>query len=246
MPQAHFHDKHELYFLGRGGVKYLIGSDIYLLEPGDMIFVPKGAFHQTGWYKNELAERILLVFDDDFAGAEYLPYLNALKKNKLIRIRPDKLYLFKEIFTKIEKEDQQKEPGYREMEQAYLRQLLILIDRYRAAEKGAELSDTYRLIQEAATYISKHYSNDLSLSFLAKKYALSPSRFSKLFKEVTGVGLSAYINMTRITAAEKLLTEQKRSITQVAEECGFNDSNYFAAVFKKLKGITPKKYSMRP
>lgn len=35
------------------------------------------------------------------------------------------------------------------------------------------------------------------------------------------------------------------SITEVSAECGFNDSNYFAAVFKKLKGVTPKKYSMR-
>ena len=74
---------------------------------------------------------------------------------------------------------------------------------------------------------------------------IGPSYFSKQFKAITGVGLIEYLNLTRITAAEKLLTETNRPITEVAMECGFNDSNYFAAVFKKIKGITPKKFSLQ-
>ena len=73
---------------------------------------------------------------------------------------------------------------------------------------------------------------------------MSASYFSKQFKSVTGVGLNEYINIIRIGASEKLLLSGNLPITQVAMECGFNDSNYFAAVFKKLKGITPKKYSL--
>lgn len=80
--------------------------------------------------------------------------------------------------------------------------------------------------------------------YFQKKYALSRSHFSKLFKQVTGVGLNEYINITRITAAQNLLSKSNYSITEVASACGFNDSNYFAAVFKKIKGITPKKYSI--
>jgi len=57
--------------------------------------------------------------------------------------------------------------------------------------------------------------------------------------------LSEYINISRIAAAEKILKSGKYPITRVATECGFNDSNYFAAVFKKYKGITPKKYSIK-
>ena len=43
--------------------------------------------------------------------------------------------------------------------------------------------------------------------------------------------------------AEKLLKAKKMPITHVAAACGFNDSNYFSTVFKKIKGITPLKYS---
>jgi two-component system response regulator YesN len=62
---------------------------------------------------------------------------------------------------------------------------------------------------------------------------------------MTGMGLSEYINIARVTAAEKLLLSADLPITEVATKCGFNDSNYFARVFKKLKGVTPKKYSMQ-
>ncbi len=244
MQQAHFHNKHELYFLEKGKTKYFVGSEIYLLEPGDLIFVPKGAFHKTDRYESDATERLLFVFDDDFVGNEYSQYIESLKANKHIRIQADKLYKFKEIFHKIERENRHRSEGYLEMEQLYLRQLLILISRYRLMESHTELSESYLLIQNAATYISENYHTELSLDLLAKKYALSRSHFSKLFKEVTGVGLNEYINITRISAAEKLLAKKSLSVTEVASACGFNDSNYFAAVFKRLKGITPKKYSL--
>ena len=47
----------------------------------------------------------------------------------------------------------------------------------------------------------------------------------------------------RIHNAARLLTASSRcSITEVAAQCGFNDSNYFTSVFKKIKGITPYKF----
>ena len=57
-------------------------------------------------------------------------------------------------------------------------------------------------------------------------------------------GYKKFINISRITASEKYLLNTEKSITEIAALCGFNDSNYFASVFKKIKGITPKKYSL--
>ena len=108
-----------------------------------------------------------------------------------------------------------------------------------------EFSQSYSIIQNAAKYISENFNSDLTLDTLAAKYAMSPSHFSKQFKNVTGVGMNEYVNISRISAAEKLLLNTDWPITRIATECGFNDSNYFAAVFKKIKGITPKKYSMQ-
>lgn len=244
MSCAHYHNKHELYYLEKGRTKYFIGSKIFVLRPGDIVFVPKGVFHQTDSYGTGInVERFLLSFDDDFVGEEYKKYIDELKNDNHVRFKRDMMYKIGEIFRKIEHEDFMHSKGYSEMESIYLKELLILISRHRICDDSVGLSPSYSIIQDAATYISNNYDSDLSLGFLAEKFAMSPSHFSKQFKSVTGIGLNEYINISRISVAEKLLIKTDMPITDIATRCGFNDSNYFAAVFKKLKGITPKKYS---
>lgn len=243
MPEPHFHNKHEMYFVEKGKAQYFVGSEIYFLTTGDMMFIPIGEFHKTD-IGDSITERLLLVFDDAFLGSEYHHLIDELKKNKFIRIVPEKLYKIKEIYEKIEHEDKYRSENYIEMERLYLRELLFLIKRYRIKDTSFNLTETYKLIQSCATYITENYNQNLTLNFLAKKYSISRSHFSKLFKQITGINLNEYITITRISAAQNMLSNKKLSITEISELCGFNDSNYFATVFKKIKGITPKKYSL--
>ena len=245
MADAHFHDKHELYYLESGKTKYFIGSEIYLLTPGDFLFIPKGEFHKTDNGGDSSTERLLFVFNDDFIGSEYTGYIDELSEDKHVRLPQEQLELFRGILRKIEQEANLRQKNYIEMQKLYLRQILILISRFRQKDNPKKLSETYILIRDAARYISSNCNQDLSLSALSRKYAVSPGYFSKLFKKVTGVGLNEYVNISRVTAARELLKTSNLPITRVAEECGFNDSNYFAQVFKKIHGITPKKYSLQ-
>ena len=245
MPKMHFHGRHELYYLEKGRAKYFIDNEIFSLESGDIIFVPKGTFHKTDSEDGGSGvERLLLVFADEFLGPEAQKYIEELKKDKFVRVNQETLHKFKEIFRKIESEDSKRQTDYYELERLYLTELLILISRYRIKDLPITLKPTHRIIQEAAKYISSNYASNLTLQTLADKYAMSPGHFSKQFKRITGVGINEYINIARISAAEEMLTNSNLPITTVATECGFNDSNYFAAVFKRLKGVTPKKYSM--
>ena len=243
MIQAHYHEVHELYYLEKGKTKYFIGDEIFLLEPGDMVFVPKQVFHKTDTEDTSNVRRLLFSFDDDFAGNPQ--YIEELKKNKFIRIPPDKLYKLQNIFWQIEEEERQKDEGFAEIQKLLFKQMLILISRYCSPQNKKLLDESTMFVQKIAKYISENYDSDLSLDMLSKNFSVSPYHLSRMFKGVTGIGLSEYINICRVTAAEKLLTTKKLTVTQVATACGFNDSNYFAAVFKKIKGITPKKYSMK-
>ena len=130
------------------------------------------------------------------------------------------------------------------MQKLYFNQLLVLISRYRSRKNEIEFSRSYSFIQDIAKYISSNVESDLSLETLACRFAISPNHLSKQFKKITGVGLNDFINISRITAAEKLLVSTNMSIAEVSAACGFNDCNYFASVFKKFKGITPKRYSL--
>ena len=101
------------------------------------------------------------------------------------------------------------------------------------------------MAQDAAKYINANYNKELTLESMAEKYSVNADYFSKIFKKATGVGFSKYLNATRLSAAQEMLATTTVSITDVALECGFNDSNYFIQVFKKVHGMTPKKYSMQ-
>lgn len=245
MPNMHYHEYHELYYLVNGKTKYFIGSDLYELKPGDFIFIPKGEYHQTEYLQSSGVERILICFDDEFLGEGYSRFLTEITDNNLIRVNKDSLPLFQSIFKKIEVENQTKTKDYLLMQKLYLRQILILLCRHRQSNYVEELSGTSKLIQDAAKYIMANYSQPLSLELLADEFAISSGYFSKLFKKVTGIGVNEYINLSRISVAKELLAQKGKSVTDVAMDCGFNDSNYFAQVFKKITGVSPKKYSMQ-
>lgn len=242
---SHFHEAHELYYLAKGSSRYFIDNEIYMLNAGDMIFVPKGAFHKTNIEHNKDAERIILVFNDDFAGEDYAEYLKQMSENKHIRFAPAELSGIEDILYKIEYESKHKMADYTRLQRLYLRELLIHIHRHRIREDKSASGASFAFIDSIIKYISENVDADLSLSALSKKYSVSPNHLSKQFKKVSGLLLSEYINISRVSAAEKLLEGSDDPITVVATKCGFNDSNYFAAVFKRYKGITPKKYAMR-
>lgn len=245
MPNMDSHEKHELYYLERGKAKYFIENEIYQLEAGDMVFVPKGTFHRNNSEDGKGGvERLLFVFGDSFLGPDAEKYIEEMAQYKHIRVNKETLHKFKEIFAKIETEDKKRDPDYRELERLYLMELLILISRHRIKDAPTTLKPTHHIIQDAAKYISENYASELTLQSLSEIYAMSPGHFSKQFKKITGVGLNEYINIARISAAEQMLAKTNMPISAIARECGFNDSNYFAAVFKRLKGITPKKFSM--
>jgi len=244
MINAHFHDKNELYYLESGRVRYFIDNEIFLLEPGDMIFVPKNTFHKTDYSNIKNVERSLFTFDDDELGEDNQKHIDKLKKNKFIRIKTGKRHELQNIIHQIEKENTKKDNQYLKMQKLYFEQLLILISRHSVDKEEIKINKSHALAQDISKYITENYNGDLSLYSISKKFSMSESHLSRFFKAATGMGLSEYINISRITAAEKMLLNSQMPITQIATECGFNDSNYFAAVFKKFKGITPKKYAL--
>ncbi len=240
---VHYHNVHELYFLIDGRANYILDDSVYELEPGDFIFIPKGSVHKTHYLDNE-SERLLLYFDENDLEPLYLDYLKSLKEIQHFHIPSNRLLEFYDLFHKIVHEEKYKSFKYCAMKNIYLRQLLILIFRHKAIKSSIASENTSHIaIQKATKYISSHICDDLSLATLSKKFGFSPYYFSKLFKHIVGIGLNEYINVARILKAKKLLTERNLSISEISEQCGFNDSNYFTQIFKKLSGTTPKKYA---
>ncbi len=244
MHSPHIHDYHELYFLEEGTTTYFVGSSIYTVHAGDFILVPQGQLHQTDNSRYPFLERVLLNFDDAFIGKECRGLLEELKETPHIILPEGETAKFRKIIKRIEQEASSEEKNNILLQQLYLRELLALLCRHKKSASDADIGSAYKLAQEIAKYISANFKQPLSLNMLAQVHSVSEGYLSKLFKKYTGMGVNQYINISRIMAAKELLESTSLSVTEVAYECGFNDSNYFSQVFKQITGITPKKYSL--
>ena len=97
-------------------------------------------------------------------------------------------------------------------------------------------------IKPSLVFIEQNYSGEINLTELSKQSSMSPNYFCKVFKDITGQTPIEYIATYRIDMACEMLLMGK-SVTETALDCGFNDLSYFIHVFKRHKGVSPKKYS---
>ena len=97
-------------------------------------------------------------------------------------------------------------------------------------------------LQQIIDYIDAYIDRDLSLKELATSVQMSPHYFSRLFKQNTGITPHQYVIRCRIDRAKVLLKQGKLSIAEIAKEVGFVDQSHLHRHFKRLVGITPKKY----
>ena len=96
-------------------------------------------------------------------------------------------------------------------------------------------------ISEAVVYIHEHVLDNIALEDAAHSCGLSLSRFKSKFKEETGITPRAFINNVKIAHSKKLLQEGL-SVTEVSALLSFDTPNYFATMFKKYTGKTPRQY----
>lgn len=95
-------------------------------------------------------------------------------------------------------------------------------------------------IKRAKAYLHENFDADLSIEDLCNDLKVSRSYLMAAFKESEGKTINQYLTQLRVKRAIVLL--KTKSVTQTAFEVGYNNSNYFSTVFKKITGKTPSQY----
>jgi two-component system response regulator YesN len=98
------------------------------------------------------------------------------------------------------------------------------------------------VIYKAIDYIKRNYMKKITLEEVASYVYLSPSYFSKIFKEEMKVNFNTYLNYVRIETSKKLLLDDSIVLVDLSNLVGFEDQSYFSKVFKKMTGVSPGKY----
>lgn len=77
---------------------------------------------------------------------------------------------------------------------------------------------------------------------LAQIAGMSRSQFFRVFRQATGLPPIDYLIRLRLQRAMRLLRDSGFSITEIALQCGFSDSNYFSRQFRKHINQSPSAY----
>lgn len=90
--------------------------------------------------------------------------------------------------------------------------------------------------------IENHFRDDLCRRHLATQADMSEAQLERRMKRVFGMSLSGLIRKTRVEHGSRLLIETKKSLSDIAQDCGYSEQSAFTRQFKSTVGIPPGKY----
>ena len=91
-------------------------------------------------------------------------------------------------------------------------------------------------------YLDNNYNKKISLDDLANSFYINKYYMVRAFKAEYDVSIVEYLTRIRIDHAKELLRFTDNSLTDIAEQIGYSDVNYFNRVFSKVEGMSPTKY----
>jgi len=255
--RMHFHNYLEIGYChsGQGVVK--LSDDEVRFEGGEFTIIPKNFPHLTQSDAGTISYWEYLFIDVEETMHRCLGGNTKRTERAIQRINAWAVIRKKEecpeiansIIEIVEVMKEQRE-FYLEEARGLVEALLIKIARMsqtRDEEKKAESQDkAANAISRVVDYISQNYMEQLRVEELADIYHFSETHFRRVFSEHMQMSPLEYINLVRIKAACEYLKSTDKSMTEIAQLCGFTTNSTFNRNFGRIMGMTPGQWRKRP
>ena len=240
----------ELLFVRSGKGKIATSDRSIPLKAGDLLINPQGRLIGA----DGPVELVQILFSEDLFSPSVHMEKEALYVLGIVKIHARKQNLI--ALSKIGAERmnilldnmlwefRNRYRGYSWALRLKLIELLITVMRdakFKIEVKGLKPFSNTR-IQDVILYLHNDYMNPIAVDDVLRTCALGRSQFHALFKAETGRTFTEYLADVRSDKAAELLVNSDRTVLDIAEACGFGNLSHFYHVFKKKKGISPKRY----
>lgn len=245
----HSHSFYELlYCTNSCDAEYLVGSERYRLQKGDIILIAPGISHRpllpeemTVPYKRDVVWISTEFMDSIF---QMFPHINPGKPayRSLLRTAGTQWGTLGELFYNGVWESENKAPGWEVAVMGNTIHLISLL--YRAfMDSSAPLpkAEKPELPDQVMAYVEEHLAKKITLADVAHHFYVSESTVSQTFRKKLGVSFYHYVTQRRLISA-KALIEQGLHLETVSEQVGFTDYSAFYRAFRQEFGISPRQY----
>ncbi|SDZ63215.1 AraC-type DNA-binding protein [Evansella caseinilytica] len=97
-------------------------------------------------------------------------------------------------------------------------------------------------VNKVTDFIEMNYAHQITVTQIADYVGLDRSYLGSLFKSSTNTSIQEYLINYRISKACSLLYNSDLSIGNISRSVGYEDPLLFSKIFKKYKGVSPKKF----
>lgn len=229
MVESHIHEYSELLYCERGVCDIYVNGKRICLYGNEFVFLPPNYIHR---YDCVDAAVICAVFSNDLIPL----YFRKAGGRELVTDKFDAGDL-RRIFKKLPSTDKNDSL----LISAYLNLICHTV-----AERGEFTSERRLdgvLYQRIVSYISKNFTENVSLAQIAKRFGYNKKYLSSALHTLTGIHFTDLIAIYRVGYAKELLAGgEPLTVAEIAQKCGFSSINTFNRKFKALTSQTPSEY----
>lgn len=245
--QLHCHNFYEIYYFIEGDVDYLVEGAHYKPSPHSLLLLAPNVFHGVRVNCEKPYIRIALHFYPEVLSIErrslllaVFPGLGRMSKREVYYedISREKFFPFLEALA----ECAVMPDGLKNaLLPVYLEGLLSRI----TACEGRNNVNSGRaggsdIINHIIAYLNEHFTEYITLDFIAGKFCISKHHLNKVFRNAAGTTLYDYLTYKRIIYAKQLLIGG-HSAEEASRKSGFSDYSSFYRSYRKITGESPIK-----
>jgi AraC-like DNA-binding protein len=240
--RPHGSKQHILIYCTSGKGWARIGNQEYRVHAGEFIILPANVSHE---YKTS-EHNPWTIYWVHFQGAISLSFTEMMLQKMgspvfSLSFRENRLHLFEEIYSKLEKGFSIDHLCYANISLQYF----LASCCFNSIYDCNEIKDKGDSIDLCIQFMKKNIHKGLTLDKIADVVNFSNSHLSKLFKKKTGLTVIEYFNQMKIQKACQFLLFTDLRVYEIARKLGLEDPFYFTRMFTKLMGLSPVKYRAR-
>ncbi|EPR14334.1 AraC family transcriptional regulator [Ruminiclostridium papyrosolvens] len=249
------HETFEMVYIKSGSGVFEIGEQNVSVGSNDIVIIKPNQSHKLSVDSEDGCDFIVLYFKfmdqtehtlSEVSLGDFINFVSGRESGSFIKLKVSQKNDIIVLLNRILKEQTNDQLGSDLLNYLMLMELFVLISRALKAEWENSIKNKSpkikELMQSAIQFVHNNFEREISITDIAKYVFLSPSYFTRAFKENTGLSPMQYLLNIRIKRACELLQETDQKVGEIALSVGFSNQQRFNDMFKKQTNMTPMQY----